>query len=96
MATCGTTFVMVETVTGAAWWCGAVMGFLAVAILVANNLRDIPTDDGDRQADPRGAARRPAHADASTVRCVVAAFATSPIGVLVDIANEGSGSRSGR
>ena len=45
IATCGTTFVMVETVTSEAWWCGAVLGFLAVAILVANNLRDIPTDE---------------------------------------------------
>lgn len=44
MATCGTTYVMVETVTAASWWCGVVMGLLAVAILVANNLRDIVTD----------------------------------------------------
>jgi 1,4-dihydroxy-2-naphthoate octaprenyltransferase len=43
-ATCGTTFVMVETVTADAWWSAAVMGLLAVAILEANNLRDIPTD----------------------------------------------------
>jgi 1,4-dihydroxy-2-naphthoate octaprenyltransferase len=45
MATCGTAFVMVETVPAEAWWCGAALGFLAVAILVANNLRDIPTDE---------------------------------------------------
>ncbi|MBI3647759.1 MAG: 1,4-dihydroxy-2-naphthoate polyprenyltransferase [Actinobacteria bacterium] len=44
MATCGTAYVMVETVPAAAWWGGAAMGLLAVAILVANNLRDIPTD----------------------------------------------------
>ena len=44
MATCGTAFVMVETVPAAAWWGGSALGFLAVAILVANNLRDIPTD----------------------------------------------------
>jgi len=43
-ATCGTTFVMVETVTADSWWTGAVLGLLAVAILEANNLRDIPTD----------------------------------------------------
>ena len=36
---------MAETVPAAAWWCGAVLGLLAVAILVANNLRDIPTDE---------------------------------------------------
>ena len=45
MATCGTTFVMIESVPATAWWCGAAIGFLAVAILEANNLRDIPTDE---------------------------------------------------
>jgi 1,4-dihydroxy-2-naphthoate polyprenyltransferase len=44
MATCGTAYVMVETVPADAWWAGAVMGLLAVAILEANNIRDIPTD----------------------------------------------------
>ncbi len=34
MATCGSAYVMVETVPAAAWWGGAVMGFLAVAVLV--------------------------------------------------------------
>jgi 1,4-dihydroxy-2-naphthoate polyprenyltransferase len=43
-ATCGTTYVMVGTVTAASWWSGAVMGLLAVAVLEANNIRDIPTD----------------------------------------------------
>ncbi len=59
MATCGTAFVMVETVPAAAWWGGAALGFLAVAILVANNLRDIPTDEASGQAHARGAHRRP-------------------------------------
>ena len=45
MATCGSAYVMVETVPAAAWWGGVVMGLLAVAVLVANNLRDIPTDE---------------------------------------------------
>lgn len=44
MATCGTAYVMVETIPAAAWWAGSVLGILAVAILEANNLRDIPTD----------------------------------------------------
>jgi 1,4-dihydroxy-2-naphthoate octaprenyltransferase len=44
MATCGTAYVMIETVPASAWWGGVAMGLLAVAILVANNLRDIPTD----------------------------------------------------
>ena len=43
-ATCGTAYVMVETVPSAAWWSGSALGLLAVAILVANNLRDVSTD----------------------------------------------------
>ncbi len=90
MATCGTTFVMIESVPATAWWCGAAIGFLAVAILEANNLRDIPTDEasgkqtlavrlGDR------AARRLYRAT------VVLAFATVVIGVLVGLADEDAG-----
>ena len=45
VATCGTSFVMVETVPANAWWCAAVVGLLAVAILEANNVRDIATDE---------------------------------------------------
>jgi 1,4-dihydroxy-2-naphthoate octaprenyltransferase len=44
MATCGTCFVLSGTVTSDAWWAGVVLGLLAVAILVANNLLDIGTD----------------------------------------------------
>ena len=57
MATCGSAYVMVETIPASAWWCGTVMGLLAVAILVANNLRDIPTGLGERQANPSRPAR---------------------------------------
>jgi 1,4-dihydroxy-2-naphthoate polyprenyltransferase len=87
MATCGTAYVMVETVPAAAWWSGATMGWLAVAILVANNLRDIPTDEGSgkrtlavRIGEP--ATRRLYRA------CVVAAFATIAVGVIVYIIDE--------
>lgn len=45
VAVCGTAYVQVEGVPAAAWWSGTVVGLLAVAILVANNLRDIPTDE---------------------------------------------------
>lgn len=31
-------------IPSAAWWCGAAIGLFAVAILLANNIRDIPTD----------------------------------------------------
>ena len=59
MATCGTAFVMEERVPAAAWWCGSVLGLLAVAILVANNLRDIPTDAAaGSEPSPSGSAWR--------------------------------------
>ena len=90
MATCGTAFVMVETVPAEAWWGGAALGFLAVAILVANNLRDIPTDEasGKRTLAVRIGDRATRRLYRATV---IAAFATIAIGVLVDIAVEGAG-----
>ena len=90
MATCGTAFVMVETVPAAAWWAGAAIGFLAVAILEANNLRDIPTDEasGKRTLAVRLGDRSARRLYRATV---VLAFATLVIGVLVDLADEGAG-----
>jgi 1,4-dihydroxy-2-naphthoate octaprenyltransferase len=44
VATVGTAYVQVERVTGAAAAAGIGCGALACALLVANNLRDIPTD----------------------------------------------------
>lgn len=44
VATCGTAYVQAEHVPARAWWGGVAVGLLAVAILVVNNLRDIPTD----------------------------------------------------
>jgi len=43
-ATAGTTYVQSGAVRAQAWWSAVSMGLLAVAVLVANNLRDIPTD----------------------------------------------------
>jgi 1,4-dihydroxy-2-naphthoate polyprenyltransferase len=87
MATCGTAFVMAERVPAAAWWCGTALGFLAVAILVANNLRDIPTDAA---AEKRTLAVR--LGDRRTRRlyraCVVSAFATIVLGVVTFIVDE--------
>jgi 1,4-dihydroxy-2-naphthoate octaprenyltransferase len=44
LATAGTTFVLSERVTGLSLLAGASTGCLACALLVVNNLRDIPTD----------------------------------------------------
>ena len=90
MATCGTAFVMVETVPAEAWWGGGALGFLAVAILVANNLRDIGTDaaSGKRTLAVRiGDTRTRALYRAA----VVAGFATIAVGVIVGIAVDGAG-----
>ena len=45
VAVLGTVFVQTEDLTAAAVWAGCGIGALACAILVANNLRDIPTDE---------------------------------------------------
>ena len=87
MATCGTAFVMAERVPAAAWWCGSALGFLAVAILVANNLRDIPTDEA---AEKRTLAVRLGDRRTRTLyrACVVSAFATIVLGVVAFIVDE--------
>jgi 1,4-dihydroxy-2-naphthoate octaprenyltransferase len=46
VAVVGTTYVQVERITGTAVLGGVASGALACAILVTNNLRDIPTDVG--------------------------------------------------
>jgi 1,4-dihydroxy-2-naphthoate octaprenyltransferase len=87
LATCGTTFVMVETVNSASWWCGATMGLLAVAILEANNIRDIETDDaaGKRTLAVRIGER---HARALYGTLVVGAFGVIAAGVVAHILND--------
>jgi 1,4-dihydroxy-2-naphthoate octaprenyltransferase len=44
VATIGATFVQHETITGVSVLAGCAMGCLSCALLVVNNLRDIPTD----------------------------------------------------
>jgi 1,4-dihydroxy-2-naphthoate octaprenyltransferase len=44
VATVGTTYVVIERIPAHSWVAGCVAGFLACALLVVNNLRDIPTD----------------------------------------------------
>ncbi len=90
MATCGSAYVMVETVPAAAWWSGAVMGSLAVAVLVANNLRDIPTDEASskRTLAVRLGDRRTRMLYRA---CVVGAFAAIVAGVVAFIVDESVG-----
>ena len=90
MATAGSAYVQAETVPAAAWWASLPMGLLAVAILVANNLRDIPTDAvaGKRTLAVRLGDRR----TRTLYRvCIVGAFAAIVLGTLVDVLDEGSG-----
>ena len=44
LATCGTAYVQQAHVPAGAWWLGSSCGLFAVSLLMANNLRDIPTD----------------------------------------------------
>ncbi len=44
VATLGTTYVVTEELPSLAWIAGCIAGCLACALLVVNNLRDIPTD----------------------------------------------------
>jgi 1,4-dihydroxy-2-naphthoate octaprenyltransferase len=55
VATVGTAYVQHEAVPVRAWWLGAATGFMACALLEANNLRDV---EGDRAAGKRTLAAR--------------------------------------
>jgi 1,4-dihydroxy-2-naphthoate polyprenyltransferase len=90
MATAGAAYVQVERIPGTAWWSSAAMGFLAVALLEANNVRDISTDSA---AGKRTLAVRVGHRRARALyrALVVAAFVTIVLGVAVGIVDEGSG-----
>lgn len=44
VATIGTTYVLIETVDATAVWVSVTVGLWAVALMVTNNLRDIPGD----------------------------------------------------
>jgi 1,4-dihydroxy-2-naphthoate octaprenyltransferase len=90
MATAGTAYVQAEAVSANAWWGAAAMGSLAVAILVANNLRDIPTDaaTGKRTLAVRLGDRR----TRSVYRaCVVAPFVVVGVGALVHAVEPSAG-----
>ncbi|MCI0636870.1 MAG: 1,4-dihydroxy-2-naphthoate polyprenyltransferase [Actinobacteria bacterium] len=90
MATAGSAYVQAESVPSAAWCAAVPIGLLAVAILVANNLRDIPTDaaTGKRTLAVRLGAGRTRLLYRS---CVVVAFASVVVGALVGLISGGSG-----
>ncbi len=90
MATAGTAYVQAERIQAAAWWSATAIGFLAVAILEANNIRDIPADRsaGKRTLAVRLGDRR---APALYRALVVAAFATIVLGVGIGIVDAGYG-----
>ncbi|NPA93759.1 MAG: 1,4-dihydroxy-2-naphthoate polyprenyltransferase [Chloroflexi bacterium] len=81
-AVVGTYFVQARTVSPAAWWAAVPLGLLAVAILVVNNLRDIPTD---RKAGKRTLAvllgARGARLEYDL--CLVGAYGTVTLAVLL-------------
>lgn len=74
VATVGTTYVLVERITGFAVLWGVALGCLACALLVTNNLRDIP---GDTQVGKRTLAVRMGDARTRTlyIGLIGAAFA---------------------
>ncbi len=90
LATAGSAYVQVERVPAAAWWGSLPMGLLAVAILLANNLRDIPTDaaTGKRTLAVRLGDRRTRQLYRAAV---VAAFVAVLAGVAVEAVWPGAG-----
>ena len=78
VATVGTTYVSVEKITGLSVAIGCAAGFVACALLVVNNLRDIPTD---RVAGKRTLAVR--LGDRRTRWLYVALLAAATIAVVV-------------
>jgi 1,4-dihydroxy-2-naphthoate octaprenyltransferase len=70
VATVGTAYTQHLTIPSRAWWLGAATGFMACALLEANNLRDV---DGDRTAGKKTLAARLGRERASWlyVICVV-------------------------
>ena len=81
VATVGSAYVQVEYVPGAAWWGSLVVGLLACAILLANNVRDVPTDTASGKRTLAVRVGAPA-ARALFVACYVGSFlAVIAIGV---------------
>ncbi len=92
VATVGTTYVVIERLPALAWVLGCVAGCLSCALLVVNNLRDIPTDRevGKRTLAVRLGDRRTRWfytlLVAGAFVLVVGAALIGPIGALVGLA----------
>jgi 1,4-dihydroxy-2-naphthoate octaprenyltransferase len=80
VATVGTAYVQHLTIPSRAWWLGVAAGFMACALLEANNLRDV---HGDQSAGKKTLAARMNRARAPWL------FAICVIGVFVGIAGSG-------
>lgn len=80
VATVGTAYVQHLTVPSRAWWLGVATGFMACALLEANNLRDV---EGDLTAGKKTLAARLNRARAPWL------FAVCVLGVLVGVAGSG-------
>jgi 1,4-dihydroxy-2-naphthoate octaprenyltransferase len=80
VATVGTAYVQHLTVPDRAWWLGVATGFMACALLEANNLRDV---QGDRSSGKKTLAARMDRTRAPWL------FALCVLGVLVAIAGSG-------
>jgi 1,4-dihydroxy-2-naphthoate octaprenyltransferase len=80
VATVGTAYVQHLAIPTRAWWLGVATGFMACALLEANNLRDV---QGDRSAGKRTLAARLDRANAKWL------YATCVVGVLVGMAGAG-------
>jgi len=80
VATVGTAYVQHLTFPSRSWWLGVATGFMACALLEANNLRDV---DGDRSAGKKTLAARMDRGRAAWL------FAVCVLGVVVGIAGSG-------
>jgi 1,4-dihydroxy-2-naphthoate polyprenyltransferase len=80
VATVGTAYVQHLTIPSRSWWLGVATGFMACALLEANNLRDV---QGDQSAGKKTLAARLNRARAPWL------FALCVLGVFVGIAGSG-------
>lgn len=80
VATVGTAYTQHLSIPSRAWWLGVAMGFMACALLEANNLRDV---EGDLNSGKKTLAARMNRARAPWL------FAFCVLGVLVGVAGSG-------